>query len=338
MRYRLLGRSGLRVSELFLGAMTFGEDSSWGADRQESARILDAYLSEGGNVVDTAINYRGGDSEVILGDLLQDRRDDVVLATKYTISRNGQDPNAAGNHRKNLRLSLETSLKRLKTDYIDLYYVHIWDRDTPIDETMRALDDAVSAGKVLHVGISDAPAWLVAQANTLADWRGWTPFVALQVPYNLVNRDAERELLPVADALGLSVAAWGPLAGGLLSGKFRSGLSPESGTRVSTESIAARDQAVADAVADVADKAGATSAQVALAWTMSRSRLVHPILGARSASQLLDNLGALQVVLTPELLDDLEAATQFQVGFPHDFIEETKGFVYGDAGPLVDGR
>lgn len=338
MRYRLLGSSGLRVSELFLGAMIFGEDSSWGADRQESARILDAFLSAGGNVVDTAVNYRDGDSEIILGDLLRDRRDEVVLATKYTITRNGQDPNAAGNHRKNLRLSLETSLKRLKTDYIDLYYVHIWDQRTPIEETMRALDDAVSAGKVLHVGISDAPAWLVAQANTLADWRGWPPFVALQVRYNLVSRDIERELLPMAEALGLSVAAWGPLATGLLSGKFRTGRAPESGTRLSAESISPSNQAVADAVADVADKLGATPAQVALAWTMSRSRIVHPIVGVRSVAQLRDNLGALQVTLTPELLADLEAATQFQIGFPQDFIGQTRGFVYGESGSLVDGR
>jgi len=338
MRYRLLGRSGLRVSELFLGAMTFGEDSSWGADREESARILDAFLGAGGNVLDTAVNYRGGESERILGDLLVDRRDDIVLATKYTISRNGQDPNAAGNHRKNLRLSLETSLRRLKTDYIDLYYVHIWDRNTPIEETMRALDDAVSAGKVLHVGISDAPAWVVAQANTLADWRGWTPFVALQIRYSLVTRDAERELIPVADALGLSVAAWGPLAGGLLSGKFRSGLTPRAGTRVSAASISTRDQAIADAVGDIAGKIGASSAQVAIAWTMSRSRLVHPILGATSAVQLLDNLGALDLEVPPELLQELDDATQFQIGFPGDFIAETRGFVYGDAGTEVERR
>lgn len=338
MRYRLLGRSGLRVSELFLGAMTFGEDFSWGADREEARRILDAYLDAGGNVVDTAVNYRGGDSERILGDLLQGRRDDIVVATKYTISRQPADPNAAGNHRKNLRLSLETSLRRLQTDYIDVYYVHIWDRHTPIDETMRALDDAVSEGKVLHVGISDSPAWLIAQANTLADWRGWAPFVAIQVRYNLASRDAERELVPVAEALGLSVAAWGPLAGGLLSGKFHRTATPEVGTRVSADSISQRERAIADAVVDVAATLGASPAQVALAWTMSRSRTVHPILGARKASQLTDNLGALDLTLPQESLAALEAATEFAVGFPTDFIEETRGFVYGPAGTLVDGR
>lgn len=209
VRYRLLGRTGLRVSDLFLGAMTFGEDFSWGADRAESSRILDTYLDAGGNVVDTAVNYRGGDSERILGDLIRDRRDRLILATKYTLSRDPSDPNAAGNHRKNLRNSLETSLRHLKTDHLDLYYVHIWDHHTPVEETMRALDDAVRSGKILYVGISDAPAWVVARANTLADWRDWTPFAALQLRYNLLQRDAERELLPVADAFGLTVAAWG---------------------------------------------------------------------------------------------------------------------------------
>lgn len=338
MRYRLLGRTGLRVSELFLGAMTFGEDFSWGADRQTSGRLVDQYLEAGGNVIDTAVNYRDGDSERILGELLGDRRDRLVLSTKYTLSRDGKDPNASGNSRKNLRLSLETSLRRLRTDHIDLYYVHIWDRNTPIEETMRALDDAVTAGKVLYVGISDAPAWVVARANTLADWRGWTPFAALQVRYNLADRDAERELIPCAEALGLSVAAWGPLSGGLLSGKF-SGPSPaEQGTRIDGATLTARHHAIAAAVIDVAGEIGATPAQVAIAWTMRRSRIVHPILGARRPDQLADNLGALDIVLPDELTKRLEAATSFQVGFPTDFIAETQGFVYGPVGQFVDGR
>ena len=207
MRYRLLGTSGLRVSELFLGAMTFGDASGPGAPPEKCRRMLDAYPEAGGNVIDTAVNYRGGESESIVGDLLDGRRDRFVVATKYTVSRDGADPNAAGNHRKNLILSLETSLRRLRTEYIDLYYVHIWDRHTPVEETMRALDDAVRAGKVLYVGISDTPAWVIANANTLATWRGWTPFVGLQVPYNLLKRDIERELLPMAEAFGMSVAA-----------------------------------------------------------------------------------------------------------------------------------
>lgn len=235
MRYRLLGRTGLRVSELFLGAMTFGEQGGVGAPKEECARILDTYAEAGGNVVDTAVNYRGGASEEIVGELLRGRRDRFVLSTKYTVSRDGTDPNAAGNHRKNLALSLETSLRRLDTDYIDVYWVHIWDRNTPVEETMRALDDAVRSGKVLYVGISDAPAWVVSRANTLAEWRGWSPFAALQVPYSLLSRDAERELLPMAEALGMSVAAWSPLHNGVLSGKYTrpGGVAPGTATRLS---------------------------------------------------------------------------------------------------------
>ncbi len=338
MRYRLLGRTGLRVSEMFLGAMTFGEDFSWGADRAESSRILDTYLDAGGNVVDTAVNYRGGDSERILGDLIGDRRDHLVLATKYTLSRDQNDPNASGNHRKNLRLSLETSLRRLRTDHIDLYYVHIWDHHTPIDETMRALDDAVTAGKVLYVGIPDAPAWVVAQANTLADWRGWTAFSALQVRYNLINRDVERELIPVAEAMGLTVAAWGPLASGVLSGKFSGAHRAETGTRVEAATLTDRERTIAEAVVKVAREQHVTPAAVAIAWTMQRSRTVHPILGARRAEQLADNLAALVVVLPVEAVAELEASTGFEVGFPTDFIHETQGFVYGPVGQLVDGR
>jgi len=339
MRYRLLGASGLRVSELFLGAMTFSDDFAHGADRHEARRIVAAYADAGGNVIDTAINYRDGASEEIVGELLQGRRDSFVVATKYTVSRDRADPNGAGNSRKNLRLSLETSLRRLGTDHIDLYYVHIWDPATPLEETMRALDDAVQAGKVLYVGISDTPAWVLARANTLAEWRGWTPFTALQVPYNLLRRDAERELIPAAEALGLSVAAWGPLASGVLSGKFAQPSDSRRGpSRVSAASLSDRDRAVAVAVAQVADQLGATSSQVAIAWTRARSRAVHPILGVRNLGQLQDNLGALDVTLPADALEQLEAAATFDVGFPADFLSSMTGFVYGDAGALVDGR
>lgn len=338
MRYRLLGTSGLRVSDLFLGAMTFGEASGPGAPPEECRRMLDAYAEAGGNVIDTAVNYRNGESESIVGDLLEGRRDRFVVATKYTISRDGADPNAAGNHRKNLTLSLETSLRRLRTDYIDLYYVHIWDRHTPVEETMRALDDAVRAGKILYVGISDTPAWVIARANTLAAWRGWSPFVGLQVPYNLLKRDIERELLPMAEAYGMSVATWGPLAGGVLSGKFTRPGGAEAGTRVAAASVGEREHAIARVVQEVAADLGATPSQVAIAWTMARSRAVHPILGARRLDQLVDNLGALDRALPAEAVARLEAATGFEVGFPTDFIAETAPWVYGDAGQLVDGR
>src|SRR5690349_7816930 len=255
MRYRTLGPSGLRVSELILGAMTFGEQGGVGAPIEECRRILDAYAEAGGNTIDTAINYRGGASEEFLGELLAGRRESFVLGTKYTVSRDRTDPNAAGNHRKNLRASLETSLRRLRTDYLDLYWVHMWDRDTPIEETMRALDDAVQAGKVLYVGISDAPAWVVARANTLAEWRGWSPFIGLQVPYSLLQRDVERELLPMAESLGLGVTAWSPLGGGVLSGKYT--VDGDAGsTRLDRASVDERTHAVVRAVLAVAAELG----------------------------------------------------------------------------------
>lgn len=337
MRYRLLGRTGLRVSEVFLGAMTFGEEEL-GASPQEARRILDLYGEAGGNLIDTANFYSGGRSETILGELLTGRRDRFVLASKYTVSRDGSDPNAAGSHRKNLTLSLEASLRRLRNDYLDLYWVHLWDRHTPIQETMRALDDAVRAGKILHIGMSDAPAWVIAQANTLAEWRGWTPFAALQAPYSLLNRDIERELLPMAQTLDLTVAAWGPLAHGVLSGKFTSAGGPQAGTRVSPRSLGAREHAVAQAVREVADEIGATSAQVAIAWTRARSAAVHPILGARSAAQLQDTLGALDLTLPDHAVRRLEAATDFTLGFPGDFLAQTDQAVFGEASARLDGR
>jgi aryl-alcohol dehydrogenase-like predicted oxidoreductase len=289
-------------------------------------------------VIDTAVNYQGGASEEVLGQLLAGRRDRFVLATKYTITRDGADPNAAGNHRKNLRHSLETSLRRLRTDYIDLYWVHIWDPRTPIEETMRALDDQVRAGKLLYVGISNAPAWVVARANTLAELRGWSPFISLQLPYNLLNRDIERELLPMAARLGLSVAAWGPLAGGILSGKFTSGAPPAGPTRVDPEAIGDREHAVATLLTEIAAELDASPAQIALAWIMTRSPTLHPIIGARRLDQLADNLGALQVTLPDAMRNRLDQTTAIDLGFPTGFLADTASWVYGDTGGLVDGR
>jgi aryl-alcohol dehydrogenase-like predicted oxidoreductase len=334
VRYRVLGRTGVRVSELFLGAMTFGEQGGVGAPLAECRRMLDAYADAGGNVVDTAINYRGGASEEILGELLEGRRDRFVLATKYTVSRDGTDPNAAGNHRKNLVGSLETSLRRLRTDYLDIYWVHMWDRHTPIEETMRALDDVVRAGKVLCIGISDAPAWVVSRAQTLAQWRSWTPFAGLQVPYSLVQRDIERELLPMAEAYGMTVAAWSPLGGGLLSGKYSR---PGAEGRLAAGSISEHDLAVATAVQEVADELGVTPSQVAIAWVRTQSPAVHPIVGARTVEQLQDNLGALDCVLPDELSRRLAGVTGFTAGFPTDFIAQASSWVFGEVSQRVDG-
>ena len=214
MDYRILGRSGLRVSELCLGTMTFGSDWGWGADREDSRRIFDAFVAAGGNFIDTANNYTDGSSEEFVGEFVADARDRFVLATKYTLSIDADDPNAGGNHRKSLVRSLEQSLRRLRTDYVDLLWLHMHDATTPIDEAVRALDDQVRLGKVLAVGISDSPAWVVAQANTIAALRGWSPFTALQIPYNVASREPERELLPMAKALGLALTPWGVLEAG----------------------------------------------------------------------------------------------------------------------------
>ena len=219
MRYRLLGKSGLRVSELCLGTMTFGEDLGWGSPKEESRKVYDAFREAGGNFIDTANIYTNGTSESFLGEFMQGHRERLVLATKYTLSPPVNDPNAAGNHRKNMMQAVEASLKRLQTDYIDLYWLHIWDQLTPVEEVMRAFDDLVRQGKILYAGVSDMPAWVVAKANTLAELRGWTPFIGLQIEYSLIERTPERELLPMASSLGLGITAWSPLAGGVLDGQ-----------------------------------------------------------------------------------------------------------------------
>ncbi|MCK2219129.1 aldo/keto reductase [Actinomadura sp. ATCC 31491] len=328
MRYRLLGRTGLRVSELFLGAMTFR------AVTPETREVLDVYADAGGNVVDTASMY--GPSEEVVGELLTGRRDRFVLATKYTATRDRADPNAAGNHRKNLVASLERSLRRLRTGYVDLLWVHVWDRHTPVEETMRALDDLVAAGKVLYVGVSDAPAWVVSRANTLAEWRGWTPFAGLQVPYSLLSRDVERELLPMAQAYGMSVAAWGTLERGVLSGRYNDPGAPAS--RVSPGSLGERERTMARVTAEVAAGLGVPAAQVALAWALRRG--THPIVGVSRAAQLAENLGACGLELPEEAVRRLESAVEFRLGFPRDFVEaaDRSPDVYGDAADRLDGR
>lgn len=322
MRYRLFGRTGLRVSELVLGTMTL-------RDADEYRRILDVFADAGGNFIDTAASY--GTSEELLGEVLQ-RRDRFVIGTKYTPSRDAADPNASGNHRKNLVHSLEQSLRRLRTDYIDVYWVHVWDRYTPIEETLRALDDVVRSGKVLHLGISDAPAWLVSQANTLAQLRDRTPFAGLQVPYNLLWRDAERELIPMAEAFGMSVTAWGPLGQGILSGRAGRRNDPTKHTDVQRAASAAVDK--------VAAELGVPPAHVALAWTRHHSPTVLPIVGVSTAAQLTENLGAVNLTLPAEAVEILEAAAPFEVGFPRDFIEgcDTAPVIYGDSVSRFDPR
>lgn len=322
MRYRLLGPTGLRVSELFLGAMTF-------ADPDEARRMVGVYEDAGGNVIDTASAY--GDSEQVLGDLLGARRDRFVLATKYALPHDPADPNSGGSHRKNLTLSLERSLRRLRTDYVDLLWVHTWDEYTPIEETMRALDEAVRAGKVLYVGASNLPAWLVAQADTLARWRDWSPFVGVQVPYSLLRRDVERELLPMSEALGLSAATYGGLAAGVLTGRFTGPDATASSARVDAAALSPRAHSAARAVVEVAREVGASPSRVAIAWTRAHSRTVHPIVGASTADQLRDNLGAVHVDLPEEAVRRLDAAVAFEPGYPSDANAGSRSWLNGDS-------
>src|SRR5713101_8266003 len=283
MRYRLLGNSGLRVSEAALGAMTFGEDWGWGSAKDEARKVYDAFREVGGNFIDTANIYTNGTSESFLGEFMGGHRQSVVLATKYTMAAPGTDPNAAGNQRKNMAQSVEASLKRLKTDYIDLYWVHMWDQMTPVEEVMRGLDDLVRAGKVLYTGISDAPAWWIAQANTLAHLRGWSPFIGLQIEYSLIERTVEREMIPMAKALNIGVTAWSPLAGGVLTGKYHGHGSSEPG-RMSADTMKEfmpeqqRTDRIVTAVKTVSDETGRSMAQVALAWLRYRPVAVIPII------------------------------------------------------------
>jgi aryl-alcohol dehydrogenase-like predicted oxidoreductase len=340
MRYKLLGRSGLRVSELALGTMTFGEDWGFGASREESKKQFDAFVERGGNFIDSAVNYTNGSSEKIVGELIASERARFVVATKYSLSTRPEDPNAGGNQRKNMVQSIETSLKRLGTDYVDLYWVHLHDAFTPIEETMRGLDDLVRAGKVLYVGISDAPAWLVAQANTLADLRGWSRFVGLQVQWSLVERGVERELVPMARALDVGITPWGVLGAGFLSGKYAGGKAPEDTRRAGWTAgrLTDKNQAIADEVAKVAREIDRSPAQVAIAWVRQKGSNVVPILGARKLEQLVDNLRAAEITLSAEQMTRLDAVSAIPLGFPYEFLasDSIRSIGYGTTFGLID--
>lgn len=323
MRYTFLGTSGLKVSELCLGAMTFGAEGGWGADEAESRRMFDAFAEAGGNFVDTANAYGGGESERLVGRFVRGRRDRFVIATKYTVGTDPQDVNASGNGRKTLTRALDASLERLGTDYVDLYFPHMWDGFTPIEETVRALDDAVRAGKVLHVGFSDFPAWLVARADALAEVQRLTRPAAIQIEYNLAQREAERELLPFAETLGLSVLEWSPLAGGALTGKLLDG---QAEGRVAASAIGHFDKYrtpraldVARTVRNLAEELGCSPSQLAIAWLRARSAAHIPIVGARTLAHLDDNLKAVELELSPEIMRRLDQETSIDLGFPSDF-------------------
>jgi aryl-alcohol dehydrogenase-like predicted oxidoreductase len=328
--YRLLGRSGLRVSPIALGTMTFGQDWGWGADAQESRRIFDLYVDRGGNFVDTAVNYTNGASERLLGEFLRGKRERIVLATKFTMAREPGNPNSGGNHRLNMLRSVEQSLRQLDTDRIDLLYLHGWDFTTQPEEVMRALDDLVRAGKIVYAGICNTPAWRIAQMQTLAELFGWAPFVALQIEYSLIERTVEHELIPMAAALGMGVLPWSPLGGGVLTAKYTRADVADSreaavaatrkGVMASSGQLSDRALDIADVVRSVAQEIGATASQVALAWTLSNPAVTAPVMGARTLAQAEDNLGALLVALSNEHRARLDAASAPEPVFPSRFI------------------
>ena len=322
MRYKLLGNSGLRVSELCLGTMTFGEDWGWGSDKEESRAVFQAFAEAGGNFLDTANIYTNGTSETLVGEFVKGDREKWVIATKYSLNTRPGDVNACGNHRKNLFQAVEASLKRLGTDYIDLLWLHIWDSLTPMEEVMRAFDDLVRMGKVLYIGISDSPAWIVSQANTLATLRGWTPFIGLQIEYSLKERTPERELLPMAKALNIGVTAWSPLGGGVLTGKYNQP-HPVDGRFSMTDQpfqIFDRDLKIAETVLEIAREIGKSPAQVALNWLRNRPNPIIPIIGARRLSQLQDNLACVDFNLTGEQLQRLDNISAISLGFPQELL------------------
>lgn len=339
MRYKLLGRSGLRVSELALGTMTFGEEWGWGASKDESKAVFEAYANAGGNFIDTANRYTEGTSERWVGEFIHADREHFVLATKYTLFTRRDDPNFSGNHRKNMVQSLEASLKRLNTDYIDLYWLHAWDYTTPVDEVMRGLDDLVRAGKILYIGVSDTPAWIVSMANMMADLRGWTPFVGLQIQYSLIQRTVERDLLPMARALDIAVTPWGILGSGVLSGKYNADKSAQGRANM-RGGVSERNLSIAAEVGAVAAEIGATSSQVAIAWLRHQPGLIIPILGARTLDQLTDNMGALGVTLSAAQLERLNAISKPDLGFPNEWFasENIRDIISGGTYKLIDNH
>jgi aryl-alcohol dehydrogenase-like predicted oxidoreductase len=342
--YITLGRSGLRVSPLCLGTMTFGLDWGWGSSPEDSKRIMDAYLDRGGNFIDTANIYTKGHSEAIIGEHFgrdRTKRDRVVIATKFLGNMYPGDPNGGGAQRKAVIAACEQSLRRLKTDYIDLYWMHFHDQHTPIDETMRTLDDLVSDGKVRYIGFSDTPAWKCTQAQMMARGRNWAPLIALQIEYSLLQRTVEADLVPMAREMGMGVTPWSPLKGGVLSGKYTRAnaqtAEPGRGDWVK-KNFNEKAFTVIDALMKVAKECGpkVTPAQVALAWVQSRPGVTSSIIGARTIEQLDDNLAALELTLDDEQVAILDEASGVAMPFPHDFLKATIDNTQG--GTTINGR
>jgi aryl-alcohol dehydrogenase-like predicted oxidoreductase len=327
MKQKILGSTGLRVSELSLGTMTFGEDFGWGSSIDESRQVFNTFLDKGGNFIDTADFYTNGSSEKLIGEFSQGIRDRLVITSKYTFSTDPQhNSNAGGNQRKHMVQAVEQSLRRLKTDYIDLYMVHIWDRLTPFEEIIRGLDDLVSSGKILYAGMSDAPAWWIAKANQYAEWHGRTKFSTLQMEYNLVERGIEREILPLARHDDLAIMAWSPLASGLLSGKYKTEKDAGQSKRglIADARLNAHTIKIIDVLNSIAGQLHVSPAAVALKWLMLQHHQVFPIVGARTVKQLTENFSSLDISLESHHLQMLDEVSKINLGFPYDILEDTK--------------
>jgi len=345
--YRILGRSGLRVSPLCLGCMTFGEDWSFGSNHETSRKVYDVYREKGGNFFDTANAYTNGTSEKFLGEYIEGHRSQVVVATKFTANGDGfkaikgqlttkPNPNAGGNHKKSMVENLDLSLQRLGVRALDIFYLHFWENSTPSDEIIRGLDDVVRSGKAYHVAVSDAPAWFIARSNTIAELRGWSSFVALQTRYNLIERSYEGDLKSLTDAFSIATVTWGAIAEGFLTGKHtKESLAAGTGRAetVTQHSNNEKNWRILDEVKKVAEEIGATPAQVSINWLLEHG-VTSPIIGARTPEQLIDNLGSLDFKLTPEQLQRLDEVSKPTLAFPFAFIN--RGTSFTDAGAKVD--
>ena len=328
--YRMLGRSGLRVSPICFGTMTMGQHREWATPPDDCRRLIDMYADAGGNFLDTANIYH---SEEVVGECLEGRRDQFVVSTKFTFGMDKENANYGGNNRKSMALAVEDSLRKLKTDYIDLYYVHFWEFRTPVEELMRGLDDLVSSGKVLYLASSNFPAWKASEANTIADLRGWNRFIGMQARYNLVERTVERDIVPMAADMGLTILPWGPLGSGVLTGKYKAEdrVEPDAeveadGTRrsqVVKTSLSDRNMTIVAEVQKVAEEVEATPSQVALRWLMQKPGRPLPVIGARTAEQLEDNLGAMNISLNDDQMQRLDDVSAIELGYPHDVFART---------------
>lgn len=339
MKYKLLGPSGLHVSELCLGTMTFGEDWGWGASKAESRKIFDAFTNAGGNFIDTAGNYTNGTSETFIGEFVKGERDRFVIATKYTLrvgKGSAADPNWGGNSRKSMVRAVEDSLGRLNTDYIDLLYLHMWDFMTPAEEVLQSVHHLVASGKVLYFAFSDTPAWVVSYAIAKATDFGWTRPVALQIPYSLLDRSVERAELPMAREHGLGIIPWGLLESGVLTGKY----SQPSDEPRRESNVGERELTVGEAVAKVAHEVGRSPAQVAINWVRQQPGNIIPILGCRTLAQIEDNLCSLEFQLDKPQIEELSQLAEFQLGFPLSFLKSNHvgNLIFGETLKLLADR